>query len=70
MADHVTYLDNPLPNENNHSRLWFIHKSYPLTEYDWYVARRLSVHWYYKKKCNCVYSAAVERKIKSIEDMI
>lgn len=65
-ADHITYTDDLLPKENSNSRLWFIKKMHPINEHDWFVARQLSIYWFYKNNLDCEYNALIERKIKTV----
>ena len=65
-SDHVTYTDAALPKERNNSRLWFIKRMNPRTDYDWETARKLSIYWYYTEKLNCEYNAVIQRKIKTV----
>jgi hypothetical protein len=66
-VDHVTYSMEKHINEHDNNRLWAIQKQYPKTEAEYHNAHNLALYWYYSKKLGCVYNAAIERKIKSID---
>lgn len=60
-SDHITYIDTPLKGEVDTDRLWFIKSLYPLNDYEWSVARNLSLYWYYQSRLGCTYSSNIER---------
>lgn len=62
-SDHITYLDQPLNGEVDTDRLWFIKRMNPLNDYEWAVARSLSIFWYYQTRLGCSYSTSIERKL-------
>jgi hypothetical protein len=64
--DHITYIDKKLPEESEYetSRLWFIKKYNPLSQYDWFVVRQISIFWYYNKNLGCEYNTVISRKIE------
>jgi hypothetical protein len=66
-ADHVTYRVRTMPNEHTNIRLWAVHKQNPRTEADYQSACNMAQYWYYCNKLECVYNAAVQRKVDAID---
>ena len=63
----MTYKMEKNVNEHNNIRLWAIQKQYPKNEAEYSAAHILSLYWYYNKKLQCEYNAAIQRKINTIE---
>lgn len=66
-ADHATYRAQKIPNEHTNIRLWAVQKQYPRTEAEYQSACNMALYWYYNNKLECVYNAAVQRKIEAID---
>lgn len=66
-VDHVTYTTPRLPNEHTNIRLWALHKQFPRTEAEYQSASNMALYWYYCNTLGCLYNAAVQRKINSID---
>lgn len=62
-VDHITYTTKKLHSEKNNSRLWYMIKFHPITDYQFHMVEELSMYWYYHKLYNCGYSAHIMKKI-------
>ena len=62
-VDHITYIDKKITKETSNSRLWFIIKFLPKTDYQFYTTRKLSLYWFYNKILGCNYSSYIDKKI-------
>lgn len=63
-VDHITYMAEPLTNEIDFNRLWFLLKQLPYNDATFHEILNLSVYYFNKVEHGCTYSAPIEKNIK------